>query len=288
MLQIIRWLMRVEAPSDQYQFSTFQSGDETSLVLSAMYPDGSPQNGLSPMSVVLNPSGESSLVHFRQEGPGRYIGKVKSDFPGAYLATAQLDNGVGLLHGNFTVSYSREFKLDRGASQRLLNLTTLKPLGGEPGQAGIESPSTDPNSNRPRIDFFRPQLMDRPTETPVWHYLAFAFSILLLLDIANRRIAWLGRRGISPKASPRVSQMSPVSNAAERFKKLEINVGTDIGKYREDKRMTPSDADGGPSDGQTDFQTKEETRLTEYTQRLKMAKNRTRNRKGSKGEGGHF
>ena len=109
-----------------------------------------------------------------------------------------------IVQSAFTTRYSDEFRVDVSASNRLTQLASMKPRGGQSG--ALLDLSTSEGDPGDRIDFFRSGLRSLPTETNIWPLMLVLGATLLLFDVANRRLAWTGLQSVSKpfrKSSPR-------------------------------------------------------------------------------------
>lgn len=129
-------------------------------------------------------------LSFRQIGPGKYQANAQVQETGAHFASVSVGMNNSIVREGFTVGYSDEYRIDHQAPQRLKTLAGLRPDGGQPGQMQVLSSK---ENSLATIDRFRRDLDSIPAESVVWPLIVLISSILLLIDVANRRVAWTGR-----------------------------------------------------------------------------------------------
>ncbi len=171
-------------PDDERRF-TMRSrleGDTMRLSLEAYQPDGSPTDGLDVPVIVFTPQGDQIRSRFTQTAPGLYEARVPATESGDYIAIARPTlNGAALpaALGGLSRPAGAEHRSLRSNDALLEEIAQL--TGGrvlEPtAEAGQSLFTYDP----------RPV---RRAWIPLWQPLVVLTLIVLLLDIATRRVAW--------------------------------------------------------------------------------------------------
>jgi len=173
---LVRSLLR-KAPSGRYTLTVQTKGNDAVIELLAFTPDGQPINLLQPEVRISMPSGEGKTIVLRQEGLGRYIGRFPITETGVYwLAVTERDErGQLRVYGTgFAVPYPPEYRFTRTNLPLLRRLSELTD--------GRFNPSPDTVFAMPKT---APQAA---TETDIWQWCVVAALMLLLMDIAVRRL----------------------------------------------------------------------------------------------------
>ncbi len=180
--QMVKWTQRQEA-SSTYEVDFKRRGENGTLVVDALSPEKGFMNYLNLKTKIMLPSEATKTLSLEQIAPGRY----QSDFPaeeiGQYYFTLYSEEsdetGPPRVFG-YGIPYTDEFR-DVGVNHSLLNrlaaLTNGKMLSLE------DVPD----------DLFSSGSETRTREKPLWPYLAFAFLIFLLADVAIRKLINLGQ-----------------------------------------------------------------------------------------------
>jgi hypothetical protein len=178
---MVKWTQRQEAAST-YEVDFNRRGENGTLVVDALSPEKAFMNYLNLKTKIMFPSEATKTLSLEQIAPGRY----QSDFPaeeiGQYyftLYSEEIDEtGPPRVFG-YGIPYTDEFR-DVGVNQtllkRLADLTHGKVLS-----------ITDVPD-----DLFSSSSESRTREKSLWPYLALAFLILLLADVAIRKLINLG------------------------------------------------------------------------------------------------
>ena len=179
--QMVKWTQRQEA-SSTYEVDFKRRGENGTLVVDALSPEKGFMNYLNLKTKIMFPSEATKTLSLEQIAPGRY----QSDFPaeeiGQYyftLYSEEIDEtGPPRVFG-YGIPYTDEFR-DVGVNQTLLNrlaeLTHGKVLSLEDVPDDLFSSSSE----------------SRTREKSLWPYLACAFLIFLLADVAIRKLINLG------------------------------------------------------------------------------------------------
>ncbi len=190
--QLARTISR--APNDRTQTLTAEvdsgaGGDRLTVRLeTSQEPSSVRANAPDPLTVegtLYDPSGTPTPVRLSQIGPGLYEGVAPARAPGTYIITlrprpgavaAPVVAGVVKPAGN---EY-RRLSSDEAALRRLAELTGGRVMTlGEPGTSELSGGL-----------FARDGLQPAEARSPLLHTLLATAIVLLLLDVATRRIAW--------------------------------------------------------------------------------------------------
>lgn len=148
----------------------------------AVDAEGSPIDGLTVPSTVYGPSGEREDVMLEQIGPGEYEAFVDASGSGNYIAVVKPRSNVKPLPpvlGGATQSNSAEYRV-LGANGPL-----LRQIAESSGGRVLELSNPDAS-----LIFDRRSITPRRAESPLVRQLLILAIVVLLLDIATRRIAW--------------------------------------------------------------------------------------------------
>jgi len=166
-----------KAPSGRYTLTVQKKGNDAVIELLAFTPDGQPINLLQPEVRLSMPSGEGKTLVLRQEGLGRYIGRFPIAETGVYwLAVTERDErGQVRVYGTgFAVPYPPEYRFTRTNLPLLRRLSELTD--------GRFNPSPDTVFTMPKT------AVQAAAETDLWRWCVMAALMLLLMDIAVRRL----------------------------------------------------------------------------------------------------
>ncbi|QDU61414.1 von Willebrand factor type A domain protein [Planctomycetes bacterium Pan216] len=174
--QLIRHAMR-KSDSKGVVVKTTRKDGHTKVVMDAVDPAGRFVNRAETELTVIRPDLANEQLTMRQTAPGRYVGHVKTDQPGAYhlRLTQRRDGSLAHQQTRGTiVGYPEELRLRPPDEQRLEAIARAT--------GGIH-----------QID--SGEVFATPTTTakrafPLWSYLITAALSLFLVDVALRRIDW--------------------------------------------------------------------------------------------------
>jgi len=176
--QVARWLIG-ETMGQSIDVSTEIVEGEMNVVVDAFDLNGDFRNFLKGTARVVAPDLTVHEVPLRQVGPGRYEGALKVDQDGSWLAGISMKDGeriVGQTVSEAVQPYSPEYRVQAGGAGRLVELGRL-------GGGGVLT--------EPKQVFERPQ-QARLVPQPLWEHCIWLAAILLLLDVALRRLEWGG------------------------------------------------------------------------------------------------
>ncbi|MFA0733453.1 MAG: hypothetical protein BKPUNTRY_003024, partial [Candidatus Fervidibacter sp.] len=173
---LVRSLSR-KAPSGRYTLTVQTKGSEAVIELLASTPDGQPINLLQPEVRISMPSGEGKTLVLRQEGLGRYIGRFPIAETGVYWlsVTERDEQGQVRVYGTgFAVPYPPEYRFTRTNLPLLRGLSELTD--------GRFNPSPDTVFTMPKT------VPQAAAKTDLWQWCVVVALVLLLMDIAVRRL----------------------------------------------------------------------------------------------------
>jgi len=139
-------------------------------------------NFLEVRGTLIGPDGEPESIELSQTGPGRYEASVPAKEPGSYLVNLYARSPEGKTRAIFGGASRppgqelRRFRSDRALLERVAEIT-----GGR-----VLDPTRPENASL----FTRKNIDPAESVRPLWRPLMVALFVLLLLDVASRRIAW--------------------------------------------------------------------------------------------------
>jgi uncharacterized membrane protein len=179
--QSVRLLSRLDSGRNSEAQVVAQDG-RLRLRLDASDEAGAPLDGLDVPATVYSPEGEPSTVALVQTGPGRYEAAMDAPNPGVYVAVMKPRRGEERLPpaiSGVSVSSSEEWRRpepDPAFLARLAEATGGRVLAlSAPDSASL---------------FDRSGVTPREAFTSLWRPVLIAAIIVLLFDIATRRVAW--------------------------------------------------------------------------------------------------
>jgi hypothetical protein len=175
--QAARWTI-TEGTDSNLEVRVEQRGEQAYLVVDARDNEGEFLNGLNLNAAVVSPDLQSANLNVSQVAPGRYEVAFTPETQGAYFVRVA---GVGggeedisvAQTGGWVLSYSAEYTL---AETDVRFLDTLSRITG--GQSLEGNPKA----------VFDHNLSIQNVSEPIWQYLLAAAALLLVLDVAVRRI----------------------------------------------------------------------------------------------------
>lgn len=148
----------------------------------AVDAEGSPIDGLTVPTTVYGPSGEREDVMLEQIGPGEYEAFFDASGSGNYIAVVKPRSNVKPLPpvlGGATQSNSAEYRVLSA------NGPLLRQIADSSGGRVLELSNPDAS-----LIFDRRSITPRRAESPLVRQLLILAIVVMLLDIATRRIAW--------------------------------------------------------------------------------------------------
>jgi uncharacterized membrane protein/Mg-chelatase subunit ChlD len=181
--QHLRWVMR-PGGSANIRVTTENKGDETVITVDALDASGERVNFANFMGRLALPNGEGQDVSLRQIGPGRYEGRVRTDKPGAYVASfryvAPGKDGGPPVQGSVQAAVTRPFADEYRALED--NTPLLKQIAEMTGGRVLSfDPAQDNVWDASGLKF--------PVATrPIWLTTAILAIGLFLVDVGVRRV----------------------------------------------------------------------------------------------------
>lgn len=172
--QVGRWLI-ADAEGQDLDADAEISDGELIVTVDAFDEDGDFRNFLEGEARVVAPDLSVTPIELRQVGPGRYQGRLPVDQDGAWLVGVALTKNGGLVGkavAEAVQPWSPEYRGGGGGPALMAELGRLGG-GGE-----ISSPA----------DVFRRPPTPRNVPWPLWPHLIWIAAVLLLLDVALRRL----------------------------------------------------------------------------------------------------
>ncbi|MCA9272932.1 MAG: VWA domain-containing protein [Phycisphaerales bacterium] len=148
----------------------------------ALNSDGNPVEGLAVPATVYTPNGERVELTLDQSGPGQYEAVTDAGASGNYIAIVRPRDGSRALPpvlGGATQSSSAEYASLRGDRQLLQQIAEA--TGGR--VMDLSQLSAENLYQRGAIE-------PRRAEASLWRTLLLLSVVVMLLDVATRRIAW--------------------------------------------------------------------------------------------------
>lgn len=182
---------------------------ELRLSVDAFDANGSFRNFLDGEARVVAPDLQVHPVALQQVAPGRYEGRFPVDQDGSWLVGVELsEDGESVAQGTAEAvqPYSPEYRIARSGGPLLDELVRIG--GGEV----LSDPS---------VVFRRPEV-PRMVPRPLWPLLLSLSTLLLLLDVAMRRLQWT--------AQPGAQAMAAAGPGKARFRWRDLPKGPTTGK----------------------------------------------------------
>jgi hypothetical protein len=209
---------------------------------------GNPLNLLEPQVRVTDPMGETHTLLMQQEGLGRYRGRVPVSQTGVYFVSVVEPSGQGkarVYTTAFALAYPTEYRFLRTNLPLLTRLAEL--TGGR----------VNPPANK--VFQLPPQPLAAATD--IWHWCVMAALVLLLMDIAVRRlvigvpevvmalqgklVGWWTRRRQQVAVAPAVTERLRLAKERSALKRRQVERGT-IGEIPTVTNLTKSSSPDQP------------------------------------------
>ncbi len=172
--QIVRQTMR-KSETRGIQVATSRNGNTTTVKIDAVNDVGQFLNQSDVELTVINPELKREVTKLRQDAPGRYVTHFATPQSGAYhleIGLKQGDQNLYRQSRGMMIGYSDELRIKPTNEALLRDLASVSGGIYATDAARLFEP-TDQATTRP---------------TPLWPWLLTAVSIILLLDVALRRI----------------------------------------------------------------------------------------------------
>jgi Ca-activated chloride channel family protein len=180
-LQVVRQMAR-PATGRAFQGSSEVRGERLRVSVNAVAEDGKPLNLAEIPATVYAPSGESTGVNLAQVSPGLYEADIAAPEQGTYVTVARPSQGGKQLTPVLLGATSqqgpelRSLRSNDSLMQRVADITGGRVLD-------LASPT-------PASLFVRQGVSPQEAATAIWRTLLIWAIVMLLLDIATRRVAW--------------------------------------------------------------------------------------------------
>lgn len=175
--RIVRATARSESDSGLEARTVYRDG-RIDVVVNAVDSAGEARDGLGLKAAVVGADGARREVAFSQTAPGRYEAKIYGPSPGANVILVGSDQGGAVVTGA-TVTQNEEFRALRDRASVLRDIADA--TGGR---------VLDFSSIAAARLFDRTNITPRESTSPVGHSLTLWIVVLVLLDLAVRRVAW--------------------------------------------------------------------------------------------------
>jgi Ca-activated chloride channel family protein len=179
--QMVKWAQRKET-AKRFSASMERRGDKGKFTVDITTDQNRFVNHLDLKANVLLPSGKEHTFAMQQTAPGRYAGRFTASEIGAYFFSVYGSAGSysdpPRVFG-FGIPYTEEFKATT------VNEKLLKALAAATNGRLL---SID---NVP-ADLFKDVSDSKESKTPLWPYFILAFLLLLIADVAARKLLNLG------------------------------------------------------------------------------------------------
>ena len=271
--QLVRWLAASEGSADIQAMAELDRG-LLEVTVDAYGADGGFRNFLEGEARFIAPDLTVQSRPLQQVAPGRYKARADVGQDGSHLVAVFLKDADGNPVGQATAEavqpYSPEYRVSSGGEALLTELsrvgrgTALDPevVVPDPAQAGIWAPPQ------------RPRLVPHPQ----WPKLIWLAALILLFDVATRRLAWplwerskqpqtLTVPGFDPVQIPR-AQTAPKQPKAPKTPKTQRPLEPSLTAAPEDAPIAPEPVEPAIEE--------EPTRSEQYVGGLLAARRRAR------------
>ncbi|MCH2153136.1 MAG: VWA domain-containing protein [Phycisphaerales bacterium] len=182
--QSTRWLVRSSSRSDFAINTRDQGGGQFIVEMEAYDPDAAFLNFLETRAAVIGPDGETTSLDLQQIAPGRYRGEFQQRQAGNSVVNVHFagrDSEGETIEGNVQAAVSRAYSDEY--RNLVDNAALLRRVAKETGGRVIEMDDLVP------LDLYdRESLVMPSTAREIWMTLAIIAAILLVLDVALRRL----------------------------------------------------------------------------------------------------
>ena len=202
--QLVRWLAASEGTADVQAHAELDRG-VMSVTVDAYDADGEFRNFLEGDARFIGPDLSVETRPLQQIAPGRYRAQIDATQDGSHLVGVFLRDAEGNTVGGATAEaaqpYSPEYRPAAGGAALLAEVTRIgrgRPLAGEP--PGV---------------VFTPPSVPRMVPHPLWPPLLILAALVLLADVAARRLDW-GFLRRAPAAAATLSIFRPAPPRAKK------------------------------------------------------------------------
>jgi hypothetical protein len=173
--------------------STDVAGGSAHVALDALRADGSFANGLDVRASAIRPDGTTETFRVEQTGPGRYEGRFPAKQVGTYLATlackdpATPDAPETQAMAAVCVAYSAEHLAQRSNERFFAVLESAGATLLDVDRMDDEL-AKDPKAPNARLRPWEGEAGETPESIELWPWIAGAAALLLVVDVAVRRV----------------------------------------------------------------------------------------------------
>ena len=183
--QLVRWLAATEGSADVHAWAELERGLLT-VTVDAFDDEGGFRNFLEGEARIVAPDLTVQTLPLQQVAPGRYQVRAAAVQDGSHLAAVFLKDADGDVVGQATAEaaqpYSPEYRPASGGEALLAEVSRVgRGRSLAPGDA---------------TSVFEPPEIPRLVPHPLWPPLVVLAALLLLIDVAIRRLEW--RRSVAP------------------------------------------------------------------------------------------
>jgi uncharacterized membrane protein len=175
--QMVKWVQRKETRK-RFMPAIGSKGNKGNFLVDVTTDQNRFVNYLELNTNVLLPSGKDETFSMEQIAPGRYAGTFPADEIGAYYFSVYGDSGkqAGTPQTfGFGIPYTAEF------NSTAVNENLLEDLASTTNGSVL-------SIDHIPTDLFKDKSDLKQTETPIWPYLIMIFLLLLIADVAARKI----------------------------------------------------------------------------------------------------
>jgi uncharacterized membrane protein len=207
--QVVRSVSRAPVSTD-FDLHTTQDGDKGHIKVEAVNKDNGFLNFVNIAGTIVGPDEKAHDFRLEQTGPGTYEADFDASVPGDYVYMLNYTGEKGasgvLPPGGLAVNGSAELR-DLDSNDALLR--QIKERTGGRLLEPFDAASADL--------FSRDGLMITTSPQPIWDKLIPPLLILILLDVAVRRIAWdwLSTQRLIQSAAKQVRMFTQTTRAVE-------------------------------------------------------------------------
>ena len=185
--QAVRWTI-IDDDASNVEARVVQRGEQTVVVVDARDATGDYLNGLQLDASVINAQLQTSSLRLQQTAPGRYEAVFTPEAEGAYFITvaggmSETADNLGqqsvVQTAGWVLSYSSEYDVDVSGTEQQTGEVLLARLARSTGGTSLR--------DRPE-DAFLHNLDQEQAAQPIWPDFLLAALLLLVVDVAVRRL----------------------------------------------------------------------------------------------------
>ncbi len=196
-------------------------GGRAHVVLDALTPDGSFENGLRVTGLAVRPDGETVEFEVAQSGPGRYEGRFPASDVGTYVASLLIRSPDGDADEKprqalaaASVAYSAEHRAQR-SNERLFAM--LETAGATIVDLDADVPADGGEIADPALAPWSGPLLSSEEPVPLWPWIAALAALVMVIDVAVRRLRLKLPQRIKKTAEAAKSLPAKAARLSERM-----------------------------------------------------------------------